>query len=114
VDQEAEKFRDHWHAMAGADGRKADWSAVWRNWIRRAHAPKPGTATAPAAPPAPAPAPRDWRAEPESKLEHRLAYVRHQHATGAYGEGADADAELERQIAEALSLYGKPPEEAAA
>jgi len=31
---EGEKFRDHWIAQAGAKGRKADWPATWRNWIR--------------------------------------------------------------------------------
>jgi hypothetical protein len=30
----AEKFRDHWVAMAGAKGLKADWPATWRNWCR--------------------------------------------------------------------------------
>lgn len=33
---EADKFRDYWHGVAGAKGRKADWPATWRNWIRRA------------------------------------------------------------------------------
>lgn len=32
---EADKFRDYWHAQAAAKGRKADWLATWRNWIRR-------------------------------------------------------------------------------
>lgn len=32
---EIEKFRDHWAAAPGAKGRKADWPATWRNWIRR-------------------------------------------------------------------------------
>lgn len=36
VGREAEKFRDHWAGKAGKDGRKADWPATWRNWIRRA------------------------------------------------------------------------------
>ncbi len=31
----AEKFRDFWVAKAGKDGRKTDWEATWRNWIRR-------------------------------------------------------------------------------
>jgi hypothetical protein len=31
----AEQFADHWHAKAGADARKADWQATWRNWVRR-------------------------------------------------------------------------------
>ncbi|WP_369210760.1 hypothetical protein [Xylella fastidiosa] len=33
---EAEKFRDYWRSVAGAKGRKQDWEATWRNWIRRA------------------------------------------------------------------------------
>lgn len=33
---EHEKFIDYWHAQPGAKGRKSDWPAVWRNWIRRA------------------------------------------------------------------------------
>jgi hypothetical protein len=30
------KFTDYWAAVPGAKGRKADWDATWRNWIRRA------------------------------------------------------------------------------
>lgn len=30
------KFRDYWAAQPGAKGRKADWDATWRNWLRRA------------------------------------------------------------------------------
>lgn len=33
---EAAKFRDYWSAQPGAKGRKLDWTATWRNWIRRA------------------------------------------------------------------------------
>lgn len=32
---EIEKFRDHWAAAPGTKGRKSDWPATWRNWIRR-------------------------------------------------------------------------------
>jgi len=32
----AEIFRDYWVAMPGVKGRKANWPATWRNWIRRA------------------------------------------------------------------------------
>lgn len=39
VVQEGEKFRDYWHSKAGKDGRKADWKATWRNWIRNAREP---------------------------------------------------------------------------
>lgn len=30
----AEKFRDHWAALSGPRGMKADWFAAWRNWCR--------------------------------------------------------------------------------
>lgn len=36
VDQRAEfdKFTDYWRAQPGAKGRKTDWEATWRNWVR--------------------------------------------------------------------------------
>lgn len=34
--RETDKFRDHWTAAAGQNARKLDWSAAWRNWMRRA------------------------------------------------------------------------------
>ncbi|ASR84995.1 RepA-like replication initiator [Mycobacterium phage Bunnies] len=47
---EHEKFTDYWRGVAGAKGRKADWTATWRNWIRRAAENAPRTsASAPAA-----------------------------------------------------------------
>ena len=39
INAQGEMFRDYWHAQAGAKGRKADWQATWRNWIRNARAP---------------------------------------------------------------------------
>lgn len=30
----ADRFRDYWVAKPGKDGRKADWFATWRNWVR--------------------------------------------------------------------------------
>lgn len=30
----AQRFYDHWIAQPGAKGRKSDWSATWRNWVR--------------------------------------------------------------------------------
>lgn len=29
-----EQFRDYWVAQPGAKGRKTDWTATWRNWVR--------------------------------------------------------------------------------
>lgn len=34
--RELPKFRDYWAGKPGKDGRKADWDATWRNWLRRA------------------------------------------------------------------------------
>lgn len=34
IDREAVRFPDYWHGAAGAKGRKADWFATWRNWMR--------------------------------------------------------------------------------
>ena len=36
INSEFEKFHDYWLAISGAKGRKVDWDATWRNWIRRA------------------------------------------------------------------------------
>lgn len=34
-EREAGSFRDYWHGKPGAAGRKSNWSATWRNWVRR-------------------------------------------------------------------------------
>jgi hypothetical protein len=38
VDAEREfgRFRDHWLAASGANARKHNWDAAWRNWCRKA------------------------------------------------------------------------------
>lgn len=38
VEATADSFADHWHAQPGAKGRKADWLATWRNWVRNQRA----------------------------------------------------------------------------
>lgn len=35
----ADSFRDHWLAKGGADARKVNWEATWRNWVRREKSP---------------------------------------------------------------------------
>ncbi|NSX05064.1 DNA-binding protein [Cupriavidus gilardii] len=41
----AERFRDYWIAQPGAKGRKSDWPATWRNWVRNEKAvPRAGPA----------------------------------------------------------------------
>jgi hypothetical protein len=34
---ETHAFKDYWKALPGAKGKKADWDATWRNWIRNSH-----------------------------------------------------------------------------
>lgn len=34
--REHERFTDYWQAKPGKDGRKLDWPATWRNWMRTA------------------------------------------------------------------------------
>lgn len=34
ISRVAEDFRDFWTAKGGADGRKLDWPATWRRWVR--------------------------------------------------------------------------------
>lgn len=36
AEEELEKFLDYWRAVPGQKGRKADWDATWRNWVRNA------------------------------------------------------------------------------
>ncbi len=31
----SENFRDFWHGKPGTNGRKADWAATWRAWVRK-------------------------------------------------------------------------------
>lgn len=40
-------FRDYWVAKAGKDGRKADWLATWRNWVRNQRSPTAPRGTGP-------------------------------------------------------------------
>lgn len=46
----AQSFYDFWIAKAGAAGRKADWAATWRTWVRNE---KPGKESV-------APKEKDW------------------------------------------------------
>lgn len=35
VMREFDEFRDYWLGKPGREGRKVDWLATWRNWVRR-------------------------------------------------------------------------------
>lgn len=40
-DREFAKFTDYWRAASGANARKHDWDATWRNWCRKSGDMKP-------------------------------------------------------------------------
>lgn len=35
VRRQADIFADYWRSQPGGKGRKTDWQATWRNWVRR-------------------------------------------------------------------------------
>lgn len=39
ISEEADLFRDYWHAQPGQKGVKLDWFATWRNWCRNSRRP---------------------------------------------------------------------------
>lgn len=41
----ADAFRDYWASVPGAKGRKLDWSATWRNWVRKENRARTGPAS---------------------------------------------------------------------
>ena len=43
LDKTLEKFRDYWTSKAGQAGRKLDWDATFRNWVREERASAPGS-----------------------------------------------------------------------
>lgn len=48
-DKVAESFKDYWLAKPGKDGRKTDWQATWRYWVRNQnakHAAQPARSSA--------------------------------------------------------------------
>lgn len=65
ADSVAEQFRDYWVAKAGKDGRKLDWEATWRNWIRNQRQAKAS------AQPPPQPAAELWKPPPDLTPEEK-------------------------------------------
>lgn len=49
VTKTAADFADYWHAKPGKDGRKSDWLATWRRWVRNQYGAKSGANREPAA-----------------------------------------------------------------
>lgn len=88
-------FADHWHAKPGKDGRKADWLATWRNWVRKERAGLSKPAAAPSG------VPRGKPAGPsETPLEAALSHIRFRYSVGQVNE-----AERDQLIAEATAKH---------
>jgi hypothetical protein len=72
-----EGFRDYWIAQPGQKGVKTDWTATWRNWVRRQQQAKKTASEARLAQMAaltrglatPKPAPAPFWAKPEQTVE---------------------------------------------
>lgn len=95
----ANRFADHWHAKPGKDGRKLDWQATWRNWVRNERARPAPPAAAPSA------VPRGKPAGPsETPLERAVNYANQQFRF----DQIDAT-ERDRLIAVATAKYRKEP-----
>ena len=62
----AERFRDFWVAKPGKDGRKLDWLATWRNWVRNER-PGPRASLAQAEP--------AWRTEQRNRIREAAPYA---------------------------------------
>jgi hypothetical protein len=76
-------FRDYWTARPGKDGRKLDWAATWRNWVRAQRATgKPATAEAKPAFLRDGPAPGEDTSDPERWMDWCGKRVRRNPATG--------------------------------
>ena len=93
--RQGERFADYWRSQPGIKGRKTNWLATWRNWIRDE---KTGQRPAPSAPSG---VPRGKPAGPsETPLESALAYIRQRFAFGQVNE-----AERDQLIAEATAKH---------
>jgi hypothetical protein len=70
-------FRDYWIAQPGQKGVKTDWTATWRNWVRRQQTAKKTASEARLTQMAaltrglatPKPAPANFWAKPEQTVE---------------------------------------------
>jgi hypothetical protein len=77
IETVAAEFRDYWCAKPGAAGRKVDWSATWRNWVRKSlewGGGRKGGSTAPPKRQAEKPSPISddvWRREVARYVERR-------------------------------------------
>lgn len=58
-----EQFVDYWRGVPGAKGRKVDWRATWRTWMRREHERRAGSGARASPTSAPRPSTTDQRVQ---------------------------------------------------
>lgn len=108
VVSETERFTDYWVAAPGQRGVKTDWTATWRNWMRKAQEQAPAQDR-----PAPSPvggAPdvvRRARAEIAGLLADGRVY---EVGAGQLSVLPEAERYLVRQVVTDVKASGQPPE----
>lgn len=108
IGAETERFTDYWVAAPGQRGVKTDWTATWRNWMRRAQEQAPAQDR-----PAPSPvggspdAVRAARAEIAGLLADGRVY---EVGAGQLSVLPEAERYLVRQVVTDAKASGRPPE----
>jgi DNA-binding MarR family transcriptional regulator len=69
---EHETFCDYWHAKPGADARKLDWAATWRNWMRKAASRGNGSGAYRSGPTGPVGPNGTYRSTTDAKVQQTL------------------------------------------
>lgn len=108
IGAETERFTDYWVAAPGQRGVKTDWTATWRNWMRRAQEQAPAQDRPAPSPVGGAPdAVRAARAEIAGLLADGRVY---EVGAGQLSVLPEAERYLVRQIVTDVKVSGQPPE----
>ena len=108
IGAETERFTDYWVAAPGQRGVKTDWTATWRNWMRKAQEQAPAQDRPAPSPVGGAPdAVRAARAEIAGLLADGRVY---EVGAGQLSVLPEAERYLVRQIVTAVKVSGRAPE----
>ena len=108
IGAETERFTDYWVAAPGQRGVKTDWTATWRNWMRKAQEQAPAQDRPAPSPVGGAPdAVRAARAEIAGLLADGRVY---EVGAGQLSVLPEAERYLVRQIVTDVKVSGRAPE----
>lgn len=108
IGAETERFTDYWVAAPGQRGVKTDWTATWRNWMRKAQEQAPAQDRLAPSPVGGAPdAVRAARAEIAGLLADGRVY---EVGAGQLSVLPEAERYLVRQIVTDVKVSGRAPE----